>query len=208
MIQTTTRGARGLKVANGVEVDFVAIESLTLELHTGFSLKLNNVHYVPTLSRNLISVSSLDDDMYECLFGHKQFILKYCNKDVGLDVRRGKLYMLSLNDYALHVSNVSNDDNKWKGTSTSSKLWHRRLGNISRGRMERLIKNDVLLPLEFSDADICVDCIKGKYTKTIKKGAIRATRVLQLTHTDICGPLNVRSIYGFDSFITFRDDFS
>jgi hypothetical protein len=74
--------------------------------------------------------------------------------------------------------------------------------------MERLIKNDVLLPLDFSDADICVDCIKGKYAKTIKKGAIRATGVLQLIHTDICGPLNVKSTDGFDSFITFTDDFS
>jgi len=60
--------------------------------------------------------------------------------------------------------------------------------------MERLIKNDVLLPLDFSDVDICVDCIKGKYAKTIKKGAIRATGVLQLIHTDICGPLNVKSV--------------
>jgi hypothetical protein len=74
-----------------------------------------------------------------------------------------------MNDYVLHVSNVSNVEKKWKGTSTSSKLWHCRLGHISRGRMERLIKNDVLLPLDFSDADKCVDCIKGKYAKTIKK---------------------------------------
>jgi hypothetical protein len=208
MIQTITSGARRLRVANGVEVDVEAVGSLTLELHTGFHLHLNNVLYVPTLSRNLISVSCLDDNMFECKFGNKQFVLNYCNNDVGLGVRRGKLYMLSMNDYVLHVSNVSNVEKKWKGTSTSSKLWHCRLGHISRGRMERLIKNDVLLPLDFSDADKCVDCIKGKYAKTIKKGAVRATSVLELIHTDICGPLNVKSIDGFDSFITFTDDFS
>jgi hypothetical protein len=82
------------------------------------------------------------------------------------------------------------------------------LGHISRGRMERLIKNDVLLPLDFLDADTCVNCIKGKYAKTIKKGAIRAIGDLQLIHIDICGPLNVKSIDSFDSFITFTDDFS
>jgi hypothetical protein len=38
MIQTIARWARRLKVANGVEVDVEAIGSLTLELHTGFSL--------------------------------------------------------------------------------------------------------------------------------------------------------------------------
>jgi hypothetical protein len=41
--------------------------------------------------------------------------------------------MLSLNDYALHVSNVSNNENKWKGISTSLKLWHHHLDHISRG---------------------------------------------------------------------------
>jgi hypothetical protein len=74
--------------------------------------------------------------------------------------------------------------------------------------MERLIKNDVLLPLDFSDADKCADYIKRKYAKTIKKGSVRATGVLELIHTDICGPLNVKSVDVFDSFITFVDDFS
>ena len=169
MIQTTAKGARRLKVANGVEVDVEAVGSLTLELHSGYRLHLNNVLYVPTLSRSLISVSCLDDDNYGCKFGNKQFELHFCNKVVGLSVRRGKLYMLSLNDCALHVNNVCNDEKRWKGVSTSSKLWHRRLGHISRGRIERLIKNDILLPLDFTDADKCVDYIKGKYAKTIKK---------------------------------------
>ena len=208
IIQTMGKGARRLKVANGVEVDVEAIGSITLELHTGFRLHLNIVLYVPTLSRNLISVSCLDDNMFESKFGNKQFVLNYCNKNVGLGVTRGQLYMLSLNDSILHVSDVCNIEKKWKGTSTSSKLWHRRLGHISRGRIERLIKNDVLLPLDFSDADKCIDCIKGKYAKKIKKGAVRATGVLELIHTDICGPLNVKSMDGFDSFITFTDDFS
>ena len=33
----------------------------------------------------------------------------------------------------------------------SSKLWRCRLGHISNGRIERLVKNDILPPLEFSD---------------------------------------------------------
>ena len=71
-----------------------------------------------------------------------------------------------------------------------------------------MIKVEILPPLDFSDAGNCIDCIKGKYVKTIKKGAVRATSVLELIHTDICGPFNVKSMDGFDSFITFTDDFS
>jgi hypothetical protein len=75
----------------------------------------------------------------------------------------------------VHVANNSRLDNvqkKRKRThDTSSKLWHYRLGHISRGRIESLVKNEILLPLECSNLEHCVDCVKGKYVKKIKKGA-------------------------------------
>jgi hypothetical protein len=40
------------------------------------------------------------------------------------------------------------------------------LGHISRGRKEHLIKESILPPLEFSDLEQCIDCIKGKYVLT------------------------------------------
>jgi hypothetical protein len=82
------------------------------------------------------------------------------------------------------------------------------LGHISRGRIERLVKNESLPPLEFSDLEQCIDCIKGKYVKQIKKGANRSTSTLEIIHTDICGPFPVKSVDGYDSFITFTDDYS
>jgi hypothetical protein len=30
-----------------------------------------------------------------------------------------------------------------------------------------LIKDDILTPLDFSDTDYCIDCIKGKYAKQV-----------------------------------------
>jgi hypothetical protein len=91
---------------------------------------------------------------------------------------------------------------------TSSKLWHCHLGHISRGRIERLVKNEIFPPLEFSDLEQCIECIKEKFVKKIKKNAKRSTGVLEIIHTDICGPFNVKSVDGYDSFITFTDDYS
>ncbi|KAF0920196.1 hypothetical protein E2562_033748 [Oryza meyeriana var. granulata] len=108
----------------------------------------------------------------------------------------------------LNVNNACNDKVMNVINETSSKLWHCRLGHISRGRIERLIREEILLPLDFSDADHCIDCIKGKFTKTIKKGATRSSSPLEIIHTDICGPFPVTSVDGFDSFITFTDDYS
>jgi len=75
--------------------------------------------------------------------------------------------------------------------------------------MERLIREEILPTLDFSDLDQCVDCIEGKFAKQIKKdGAKCSSGLLELIHTNICGPFNVRSVDGFSYFITFTDDSS
>jgi hypothetical protein len=74
--------------------------------------------------------------------------------------------------------------------------------------VERLIKDDILIPLDFSNLDYCIDCIKGKYTKQVKKSeAKRSVRILEIVRTDIYGLFCVKSVDGFDSFITFTDYF-
>jgi hypothetical protein len=37
---------------------------------------------------------------------------------------------------------------------------------------------------------------------------IRSTGTLEIIHTDICGPFPVKSVDGYDSFITFTDEYS
>jgi hypothetical protein len=89
-----------------------------------------------------------------------------------------------------------------------SKLWHCRLGHILRGSIKRLIKKSILPPLEFSDLKQCIDCNKGKYVKKIKKDVKRSAGILEIIRTDICGPFPMKSVNGYDSFITFTDDYS
>jgi hypothetical protein len=93
--------------------------------------------------------------------------------------------------------------------ATSTKLWHYRLSHILRGRIERLIKDDILILLDFSNSDYCIDCIKGKYAKQVKKGeAKRSAGGLEIIHMNICGPFPIKYVDRFDSFIIFIDDFS
>jgi transposase InsO family protein len=90
----------------------------------------------------------------------------------------------------------------------SSNLWHKRLGHISRERLEKLVKDEILSNLDFTDLGVCVDCIKGKQTKHTKKGATRSTKLLEIIHTDICGSFDTPSFGKEKYFITFIDDFS
>lgn len=73
--------------------------------------------------------------------------------------------------------------------------------------MQRLVKDGILHSLDFSDLDHCIECIKGKFVKGNKKGATRSSALLEVIHTDICGPFSPR-IGGHKSFITFIDDYS
>jgi hypothetical protein len=171
----------------------------------------------------LISISCLDDDGCDCQFGNRQYLILFDSKVVGLAFRQDKLYMLSMHE---NVNVVCNDENvvrkdnvslstnvsskrKRCDDATSTKFWHYRLGHFLRGRIERLIKDDILIPLDFSNSDYCIDCIKGKYANQAKKGeAKRSAGVLEIIHTDICGMFPVKFMDDFDSFITFTDNFS
>jgi hypothetical protein len=174
--RTIRRGERSIRVTNGVEAEVEAIGELSLELNNDFILCLHNVLYVPSLSRNLISILCLDDNGYDCQFDNRQCLISFDSKVVGLAFSQDKLYMLSMHE---NVNVVCNDENvvcnKQVSSSTnmsskrnrcddatSVKLWHYHLGHISRGRIKRLIKDDILIPLDFSNSDYCIDCIKGK----------------------------------------------
>jgi hypothetical protein len=51
--QTFQRGKRSIRVANSVKAEVEAIGELPLKLNNSFTLHLNNVLYVPSLSRKL-----------------------------------------------------------------------------------------------------------------------------------------------------------
>jgi hypothetical protein len=55
-------------VGDGNEVKVEGIGRFDLELPSGFNLSLHDVLYIPSLKRNLISVSRLDKSGHICEF--------------------------------------------------------------------------------------------------------------------------------------------
>jgi hypothetical protein len=214
MRRTLQKRERTIRVANSEEAKVDAIGENPLEISNNFTLYLHDVLYEPSMRRNLIYVSSLDDDGFDCLFGKRQCLITFNNEVVGHTFRHDKLYLLSIKNFINVVwsendVNVFSSKNKRKRIdNVSSKLWHHCLGHISRGRIERLVKESILLPLEFLDFKQCIDCIKGKYVKQIKKNAKRSAGLLEIIHMDICGPFPIASVDGYNSFITFTNDYS
>uniref|UniRef100_A0A2N9HAG0 Integrase catalytic domain-containing protein n=1 Tax=Fagus sylvatica TaxID=28930 RepID=A0A2N9HAG0_FAGSY len=89
-----------------------------------------------------------------------------------------------------------------------SSTWHARLGHIGKDRMARLAREGLLGPLAKVDLPICEPCLAGKACRKPFGKAVRATQPLELIHSDICGPMNVKARHGASYFLTFIDDYT
>nr|GFB44003.1 retrotransposon protein, putative, Ty1-copia subclass [Tanacetum cinerariifolium] len=95
-------------------------------------------------------------------------------------------------------NNVSKNNNnsifsinkKRKLDLNSSYLLHYRLAYIGKTRMQKLHIEGLLENIDEESFDKCESCISGKMTKKpFNKNIERATDLLGLIHTDVCGPL-------------------
>ena len=184
-----------------------AIGTCKLALSSGFGLELEKTFYVPSFSRNLISVSRLMSFGYSFNFSDLSLSLFYKSDLVGDGTLFDGLYCLNLqNNTSLTVMHVHAGTKHCVVNKDSSMLWRRRLGHISQERIKRLVNDGVLSTLDFTDCETCIDCIKGKQTNKSKKGAKRSSDILEITHTDICNP--DMDSHNQRYFITFIDDYS
>ena len=76
-------------------------------------------------------------------------------------------------------------------------------------RIDRLVKSGVLPSFEVEPISICQSCLEGKMTKRpFSSKGNRAQGLLDLVHTDVCGPMSIRAREGYRYFVTFIDDYS
>ncbi len=82
------------------------------------------------------------------------------------------------------------------------KLWHRRMGHLNG--------NDLKLALRWKQTDnleMCRSYMEGKmHRNAFPMSTSRAKDVLELVHSDVCGPLNKETFGGARYFVTFVDD--
>src|SRR5215213_1842952 len=98
---------------------------------------------------------------------------------------------------------------KSENNGCSTYMWHCRLGHIEVKRMKKLHTDGLLESLDFESLDRCEACLMGKMTKTPFSGIMeRATDLLEIIHTDVCGPMSVASRGGYRYVLTFTDDLS
>ena len=204
IIRRFARDDVDLRVGNGAKVAALAVGTYSLSLPSGLLLELNNCYFVPTLNQNIISASCLEDDGFEFVIKNKCIFMN------GMYYGRcpvvNGLYVLNLEEDETNNVNVKRAR---KHDFNPTYLWHCRLGHIGKNRIERLHKDGLLNSFDYETIETCESCLIGKMTKAPFVGqSQRASELLGLVHTYVCGPMNSTARGGFQCFITFTDDLS
>ena len=179
-------------------------------------VSFDKVNLVRQLDYNLLSVSQVCDQKHNMFFiEHECLVLKPgfeipTDKILLRAPRRENMYMLDISN-AAPLGNVSCFLSK--ASINESSLWHRRLCHVNYKNMNKLVKNGLvngLPPKEFTYADKCVACLKGKQHKSSHKPkAVNSITVpLHLLHMDLFGPVNVKSLCRKSYCLVVTDDFS
>ena len=165
-------------MGNHMKVPVEGIGTYRLILDTRCNLDLLQTLYVPSISRNLVSTSRLDVLGFDFEIGHGRFSLYKNNSLYGSGVLTDGLYKFKLDhEFAQSLFTVYHNvgSKRSKLDENSAFLWHKRLDYVSKERLTRLVKNEILPNLDFIDLKVCIDCIKGKQTKQSKKKDMKYT---------------------------------
>jgi hypothetical protein len=102
-------GNSSVLMGNGSHASVCGVGTVDLKFSSGKIVRLKNVHYVPSINKNLVSGSLLCRDGYKLVFESNKFVVSKFGTFVGKGYECGCLFHLSLtvvcNKIVNHVCN-------------------------------------------------------------------------------------------------------
>lgn len=167
---------------------------------------IEDVYYVPDLKSNILSMGQLMEKGYSVFMKNRVLQLKDNQGRLvaRVEMTKNRMYKLNLRSVREKCLQVNVED--------KTSLWHLRFGHLHHGGLNKLAKKNMVhgLPDMDYDGKFCEECVLGKQARTSfqKKAEYQAKHILELIHTDICGPITPESFSSKRYFISFIDDFS
>jgi transposase InsO family protein len=184
--------------------------TIQVELELGKERKITsllNVLHVPDLDGNLISVNQIVSRNFKVIFDRAGCSVARSDGEVVARAKSvGGLYKL-----AGRVDEVSLVKTAKASSEDSLELWHRRFGHLNVQSIKTMSSKGLVRGLTVrndEEMDICKGCIQGKQHRQSfpHGGGTRASDILEIIHSDVCGPMNNTSLGGAKYFLTFIDD--
>ena len=162
---------------------------------------LENVYYVPELSRNLFSVRAIERDGFVITFKNGKVFISKNGRLVAEGVAKDDLYIISFD--VLHVSESASL------AISDGQLWHKRFAHPGINEMRQLAKVGIFDP-KIIDSENCDSCEVSKHCRnsrsTITDPCRQAQGLLERVHSDVCEITNSPCAERY--FVTFIDEFS
>ncbi|KAJ9547192.1 hypothetical protein OSB04_019735 [Centaurea solstitialis] len=204
--KTLRKDRSNLRVGEGTPLIAEAVGSYSLSLPSGLVLELDNCYYIPNMIKNVLSFDLLVDQGFYYKYSYKMLTVFKDNIFYFKATPVNGLYTVNLQDNSSEIYHISK---RSKDIEDQTYLWHCRLGHINKKRIELLLKGGFLGNFDYKPFDNCESCLSGKMTKQpFNSENERATDLLEIIHTDVCGPFSHVARGGYRYFITFTDDFS
>ncbi|MCO5562234.1 hypothetical protein L7F22_015860 [Adiantum nelumboides] len=198
--------------ANNASYPIKGVGKILITISDGSDLCLPDVLYVPGIKKNLLSVSSLAKNGLRVIFEDDRCIVRDRENSYSL-ITTGTLEngLFVLDRYEKQIQ-ACIAKTKTKAMQ-DAELWHARFGHVGYGSLMTLQRHNMvhdLSLLEMPPRHVCEGCVLGKMHRFAfsQDGSVRATRKLQLVHSDVCGPMRTPSVGNSLYFVTSIDDFS
>ena len=117
-----------------------------------------------------------------------------------------KLYMLTIISDVEYINVAKEIPDK--------NLWHCRFGHVGIDSISKLIDENMAEGMNCSnhgkESSLCESCIMGKQHRTPfpKDKPHRTSQPFEIIHSDVCGPMHIKSLGSSRYFVTFIDDHS
>lgn len=172
-------------------------------------ITLTDVLYVPSLNCGLLSVTKLASKGLTVVC--KENCCDICDssgKVIAKGVRSGSLYQLKIVETGLNAETTGKHHNV-----LCQHQWHRRFGHRDPAVVDKIARDKLAVGFEVKDCGIrlaCEACLEGKLSRTPipKKAERKSTQILDLVHTDLCGPMETPTPSGNRFLMTLIDDYS
>jgi hypothetical protein len=180
------------------------VGTIDLKFTSGKIVPLKNVQHVPTIRKNLVSVSLLLRDGFKVVLESNKVVMSKHGQFIGKDYDCVGLFRLSLADFCNksvnHICGTINDN---------SSVWHSRLCHVNFGLMSHLSSLRLIPDFTIAKGSKCHSCVQSKQPRKPHKAAKeRHLAPLELIHSDLCEMNGVLTKGGKRYFMTLIDDAS
>jgi hypothetical protein len=191
-------------LGDGKTVQAIGKGNVKLQLGSQSTGTLQSVLYVPHLSCNLLSVGAAADQNLVVEFNREGCRFRDLSGQTvatGTRITCNRMYQLNIEETVkAHVA------------LQGSQLWHQRLAHLNEADLKKMVEKKLVDGINIGKEEklkFCEACVGGKSAREpFRSGEIKSSEILDLVHSDVCGPMQTKSLGGSYYFITFIDDFS